>query len=484
MMARPTLAALAAATGGRVVGDDDVRVDDVHHDSRLVSTGELFVAIRGFKVDGHDYAAAAVRRGAAALCVEHEVDVGAPQLVVPDTRLALAPLAAAVHGYPAAELKLAGVTGTNGKTTVAHFLEEIVTAAGRRPGLVGTLGARIAGDPVTLARTTPEASDLQRLLAVMAARDVDVAVIEVSSHALALGRVGALVFDVAAFTNLSQDHLDFHGDMEHYFAAKAELFEAGRARHAVVWVDGSWGPRLLREHVVTAFTTVGQGPNADIRAESVTASLDGTRFDLVTPEGRMPVAVRLAGDFNMANALVAAACAGVVGIDLDSIAAGLAALAAVPGRFEPVRRDGAPAVVVDYAHTPAGIEAVVASARRLDFERILVVVGAGGDRDREKRGDMGKAAARGDLVVVTSDNPRSEDPEAIVTAVAAGATAGSAEVVEEPDRRTAIRIALRRATVEDLVLVLGKGHEEVQEVAGGIIPFDDRLVVGEELAAL
>jgi UDP-N-acetylmuramoyl-L-alanyl-D-glutamate--2,6-diaminopimelate ligase len=484
---RPDLARLAAVVGGRVSGDGAVVPDDVRHDSRSVGAGDLFVARRGARSDGHDFAAAAVERGAAALCVEHLLDLPVPQLVVADARRALPALAAEVHGHPAESLTVIGVTGTNGKTTVTYMLEAIVSAAGRRAGVVGTVGARIAGTPAALERTTPESSDLQRLLRAMVDAGVDVAALEVSSHALRLGRVDGIVFDVAAFTNLSQDHLDFHGTMEDYFATKATLFTPSRARRGVVCIDDDHGRRLAASATVPV-TTVAVGAAGDVTATDVDLTPDGSTFVLGAGDGAATVRLPLAGSFNVANAAVAGAAAVAAGIDLETVRRGLEALPGVPGRFESVRAGQDFAVIVDYAHTPDAVASVITQARRLCDGRVIAVLGAGGDRDRAKRPAMGAALASADVAVVTSDNPRSEDPDAIIAAVLAGATGAgdAAEIVVEPDRRSAIAVALGRARHGDVVLVLGKGHEQGQEFAAGSVPFDDREVAAQlvhEMAA-
>ncbi|MCB2222944.1 MAG: UDP-N-acetylmuramoyl-L-alanyl-D-glutamate--2,6-diaminopimelate ligase [Actinobacteria bacterium] len=478
-----TLAVLADAVGGALAGYGGVTVTDVTHDSREAGPGVLFVAIRGFRVDGHAYLDAAVAAGSPAVCVEDPAAVpGVPAIVVPDTRAALGPLAARVHGDPSAHMDVVGVTGTNGKTTVAHLLESIVAADGGVPGLVGTVGARIGGEPIPVARTTPEASDFQRLLASMAGAGVRVAAVEVSSHALALGRVDATRFAVAAFTNLSQDHLDFHDDMEDYYLAKASLFVPSRASAAVVWVDDPAGNRLAAETTLPV-TRVGVGADADVTARDVVSDLTGSAFVASGPGGEARVRLRIPGGFNVANALVAAACAAEVGIGWDSIAAGIGAVDRVAGRFELVDAGEDCTIVVDYAHTPEGIASVIGATRSLaPGARVLAVVGAGGDRDRAKRPLMGAAAARADVAFFTSDNPRSEDPAAILTAVAAGAEGGPAEVVTEVDRRAAIGRAIRAAGPGDVVLILGKGHEQGQEIGGEVLPFDDVTVAREEAA--
>jgi len=395
----------------------------------------------------------------------------------------MGPLAARVHGDPSRRLRLVGVTGTNGKTTTCHLVESIATAAGLVPALVGTVGARLAGEEVAVARATPEAADFQRLLARMVTAGVQVAAVEVSSHALALGRVAGSRFAVAAFTNLTQDHLDFHPDMEAYYQAKASLFRPELADRAVVWVDDPYGERLAATTPLPV-TRVGRHGRADIGAAEVELRLDGSSFLLVGAGPPVPVRLRLAGAFNVSNALVAAAIAAALGIGSDSIAAGIGALARVPGRFEIVETGRDCTVVVDYAHTPDGVAAVIGTARDLVGRgRVIAVVGAGGDRDRAKRPLMGSAAAGADLAFITSDNPRSEDPLAIIAEVRSGAGGGPAEVRVEPDRRRAIRGALEAARRGDVVLILGKGHETGQQFADRVVPFDDRLVAREEAQA-
>jgi len=475
-----TLGQLAAQVGARLVGDPAVAVQEVTHDSRVAGPGVLFVAVRGFAVDGHRFVAAARAAGAAAVCVETDPADGGPTLVVPDTRAAMGPLAARVHGDPSHGLDLVGVTGTNGKTTTCHLVESIAAAAGLVPAVVGTVGARLAGQDVPVNRTTPEAADFQRLLARMVAAGVQVAAVEVSSHALALGRVAGSRFAVAAFTNLTQDHLDFHPDMESYFEAKASLFVPGLVRRAVIWVDDPYGERLAGMTPLP-LTRVALAAPADITATDVELGLDGSSFRLVGAGPAVMVRLRLPGAFNVANALVAAGIAAALGIGADSISAGIGAVARVPGRFEVVATERDCTVVVDYAHTPDGVAAVIATTRGLVGEgRVIAVVGAGGDRDRAKRPLMGRAAAAADLAFITSDNPRSEDPEAIIGEVLVGAAAGPAEVRVEVDRRRAIRRALQAAGRGDVVLILGKGHETGQEFAGRIVPFDDREVAREE----
>jgi UDP-N-acetylmuramoyl-L-alanyl-D-glutamate--2,6-diaminopimelate ligase len=475
----PLSAAVAAVPGAEIRGDAGIPVGEVAFDSRQVVRGTLFFCVPGANADGHDFARQAVRSGATALVVERWLDLEAPQILVPSTRLAMGPMSATVLGDPARLLTIVGVTGTNGKTTIVHLLDAMFRAADRRTGTIGTVGAHVAGEPVPLARTTPEAPDLHRLLGRMRDAGVTTVAMEVSSHALDQGRVGGVVFDAAVFTNLSQDHLDHHGSMESYFGAKATLFAQDRTRHAVLNLDDAWGRRLL--DVPVPVTTFGLDPAADVRAEGVRVRMDGLVFRVDGREVTSP----LRGVFNVSNCLAAIAASGVVGVDADAAIEGLASAGHVPGRMEPVVSGQDFLVVVDYAHTPDSIRTVLAAARPLATGRVIVVFGCGGDRDRAKRFPMGAAATEGaDLTVITTDNPRSEDPLDIIAEVERGAAEGGGRYVLEPDRRAAIRLALSEARRGDVVVVAGKGHETEQELAERSVPFDDRVVVREELEGI
>jgi UDP-N-acetylmuramoyl-L-alanyl-D-glutamate--2,6-diaminopimelate ligase len=476
-----TLADLATVVSGRVIGDDGVVIGDVTHDSRAARPGVLFVAVRGLTRDGHDFIGDVAGAGCLAAVVDHPVDVDIAQLVVPDTRAALGPLAAAVHGNPSSRLRMVGITGTNGKTSVTHMVESIGRAAGLTTGVIGTIGVRVGDETIPSERTTPEASDFQRLLAGMADRGADLVACEVSSHALALGRVDATRFAVGAFTNLSQDHLDFHADMEDYFTQKAKLFD--RCDLAVICTDDEWGRRLADMVTGPKLTVATTGADAALRADisvvTHSASMRGSRFDLVLTSGQtIPVSLPIPGWFSIANAAVAAACC-LDMLGADAVRIGLGSVPPIPGRFELVSGEDAVAVVVDYSHTPAAVEAAIATARPLTPGRIIAVLGAGGDRDTAKRPLMGAAASSADLVVVTSDNPRSEPPAVIMDAVTSGVTAPCESLV---DRRQAIRRAIGIAEPGDTVLIMGKGHEAYQEIAGVRHPFDDRVVARETLA--
>lgn len=477
------LTRLAEHLTGSVLHGSDVMVDDAVHDSATVRSGMLFCAVRGQHHDGHDHAAEAVRAGAAALLVERRLDLDVAQLVVPSVREALGPAAALVHGRPAEELVMLGVTGTNGKTTVTFLLEAASAAAGRGSGRIGTLGARLHGREEPGVRTTPEATDLQRLLRSMRTRGADAVAMEVSSHGLDLHRVDGMTFDVAVFTNLGRDHLDWHGDMERYLAAKARLFTPELARHGVVLLDAP-GARALIDLATIPLTTLGVSPDAQVLISDRHVGRDGSSALLHIDGDELPVTTVMRGGHNLDNVLVAVVAAIRAGIDPEMSARGVADVPAPPGRLEPFGGDGAPLVLVDYAHTPDAVVGAVAVGRGLTGPGALlhVVIGAGGDRDREKRGPMGVAAASADVVVVTDDNPRSEDPAAIRAAVVAGARTGTGRVTEIAGRSLAVAQAIAGARAGDVVLVLGRGHESHQEIAGESLPLDDRALVRSALA--
>jgi UDP-N-acetylmuramoyl-L-alanyl-D-glutamate--2,6-diaminopimelate ligase len=456
-----------------------------------VGPGTLFFCVPGEKVDGHEFAAVTVEAGAVGLVVERELDLDVTQVVVPDARAAMALLAARFFGDPTEELRVVGVTGTNGKTTTAFLVREVLEAAGIRCGLLGTVRQVIGGAEEEAERTTPEAIDLQATFRRMLEAGDRACAMEVSSHALALHRADAIHFEAAIFTNLTQDHLDFHGTMEEYFEAKRLLFEMGPAT-SIVNADDPYGRRLAGEFECVTFSATGA--DADFAARDVSCDATGARFTVDSPPvggqpaGGQEVRTGLPGDFNVANALGAFAAARALGVDSEVAAEGLARAERVPGRFEPVEEGQEFAVLVDYAHTPDSLENVLRAARGLTPGRLIAVFGAGGDRDREKRPLMGRAGATlADLAIVTSDNPRSEDPAEIIGEVLAGTENGAtvAEVAVEPDRRAAIALALSRARPGDSVVIAGKGHEQGQEFeAGRKVPFDDREVAREELRRL
>jgi UDP-N-acetylmuramoyl-L-alanyl-D-glutamate--2,6-diaminopimelate ligase len=498
------LATLAAVAGdGRIVGDPDVEVADLAYDSRKAGPGTLFFCVVGEKRDGHEFAEQVVEAGAVALVVERELDLSVPQVVVPSARAAMASFAAAFWGDPTAELQVVGVTGTNGKTTTAYLTREILEAAGIQTGLMGTVKQVVGGEEEPVERTTPEAIDLQETFRRMTRGGDRACAMEVSSHAMVLHRADAIHFDAAVFTNLTQDHLDFHSDMEDYFAAKRMLFEAEPGVR-IVNVDDPYGRRLAEEFDCLTFSA--EGNEANFVAREVVLDSAGAGFEILEwaggekvadpsaqappvrnpPAAAVPVRTPLAGHFNVANALGAYAAARALGVPVEQAARGLAAAEPPPGRFEPIDQGQGFAVLVDYAHTPDSIENVLRAARRLTEGKVIAVFGAGGDRDKAKRPLMGRAGGvLSDLAIVTSDNPRSEDPEAIVAEVAAGAAEGEAELIVEVDRQAAIALALGRARPGDTVVIAGKGHEQGQEFEGGRkIPFDDREVAREELRKL
>jgi UDP-N-acetylmuramoyl-L-alanyl-D-glutamate--2,6-diaminopimelate ligase len=453
---------VAAVAAVDVVGRAPVEVRDLAYDTRLVVPGAAFFCVPGARADGHDFAQQAVDEGAVALVVERPLDVAVPQLVVRDARAAMAPAAQAFFGRPTDELQVVGVTGTNGKTTTTFLLYAILAAAGRRPGLIGTIEARVGGERRGVKRTTPEAIDLQRLFREMLDAGDRSAAMEASSHASALRRLDGVRFAALVFTNLSHEHLDFHADMEDYFQAKRRLFVDGRPP-AAVNVGDEYGRRLAAE--LPEVLTFGFADDAAIR-----------------PEALAGIELKLRGRFNVENALAAFAAATLLGIDEASIARGLESVRGVPGRFERIDEGQPFEVIVDYAHKPLALERALRAARELTSARLICVFGCGGDRDREKRPQMGRIATElADLAIVTNDNPRSEDPQEIIEAIVAGAV-GDVEV--EPDRARAIAQAVGAARDGDVVVIAGKGAEQGQEFADRTLPFDDREAAREALRTL
>jgi UDP-N-acetylmuramoyl-L-alanyl-D-glutamate--2,6-diaminopimelate ligase len=446
----------------QIVGDAAVEISDLAYDTRAVTPGALFFCVSGARFDGHELADRAIDAGAAGLVVEHPVASRVPQVIVDDSRSAMAAAALEFFGHPANELQIAAVTGTNGKTTTAFLLYSILGAAGRKPGLLGTIESRIGGEIRPAVRTTPEAIDLQRAFREMLDAGDRSAAMEATSHGSQLGRLDGIRFSSLAFTNLTQDHLDLHGTMEAYFEAKRRLFLEGRPP-AAINVGDSWGRKLAGDRPDAL--TYGYADDAEIRPEA----LDGIDF-------------KLKGRFNVENALAALASCRLLEIDDDAIARGLEAVEGVPGRFEAVDEGQPFTVLVDYAHTPDSLENVLTTARELTSGRLICVFGCGGDRDREKRPIMGRIAAElADVPIVTSDNPRSEDPGAIIDEILAGMD-GDAEVIQ--DRRSAIAHAIETAEPGDVVVIAGKGHEQGQQFRDRTVPFDDREVAREALRRL
>jgi len=472
-----TVSRLADLIGARVVNGSDPLVRDVTHDSRQVAGDSLYVAIRGENVDGHSFVGSATASGAVAVCVDHEVAVDVPQIVVDDTRAVLGELAAAVHDYPSTAVDVVGVTGTNGKTTVTHYVESIGRQAGLATGLVGTIATRSGTRSVPASLTTPEASEFQRLLAGMRDDGVDLVAVEVSSHALEYGRVTGTRFAVACFTNISQDHLDFHGDMEAYRAAKKRLFTDYEVGTAVVNIDDPTGAEIADAFGGDIITV---GVDGDFSVHSVETHSSYSSFTIETPEGRFHRRSPVIGEFNVGNLVLAAACCVASGIAHEVVFDAIEDVSAVPGRFEVVSGDDPITVIVDYAHTPQGVETAVDTGRRLASGRVIALLGAGGDRDRRKRPAMGAALSGADLAIVTSDNPRSEDPNEIASAILSGVD-GDTEHVLEIDRRRAIDLAIDSAADGDVVLILGRGHEPNQDLGSEKVSFDDREVAASSL---
>ncbi|WP_435191716.1 UDP-N-acetylmuramoyl-L-alanyl-D-glutamate--2,6-diaminopimelate ligase [Streptomyces sp. bgisy126] len=485
---RPTpLGDLAAHLGTDTPGDAEI--SGITHDSRAVRPGDVYAALPGARAHGADFVAQAAGLGAAAVLTdpagaERAAATGLPVLVVDDPRGRMGELAAEIYGRPGTDLLKIGITGTSGKTTTAYLVEGGLRGAGRRTGLVGTVEMRIGDERIKSERTTPEATDLQALFAVMRERGVEAVAMEVSSHALVLGRVDGCVFDVAVFNNLSPEHMEFHSDMEDYFQAKAGLFTPERSRLGVVNLDDAYGRRLVKEAGVPVLTFSAEGrADADWRAEDLVLGSHDSTFTAVGPGGeRFPATAPLPGPFNVANTLAAIAVLAAAGLDPKAAAEGVAAVPGVPGRLERVEAGQPYLAVVDYAHKTDAVESVLRSLREVTEGRLHVVIGCGGDRDTTKRGPMGAAAARlADTAVLTSDNPRSEDPLAILTAMLTGAAGVPAEergeVLVLADRAAAIAAAVARARPGDTVLVAGKGHEQGQEIAGAVRPFDDREVL-------
>jgi UDP-N-acetylmuramoyl-L-alanyl-D-glutamate--2,6-diaminopimelate ligase len=468
----------------------DVPCTGVEYDSRKTRPGAVFVALPGQKADGAAFAPQAVASGAAAIVSERPRpdNVAAPWVVVDNARLALAHLASEFFGHPSRQMKVVGITGTNGKTTTTYLLQAIFEAAGTPCGLMGTVTYRIGERQIAATRTTPEAPDVQLLMRQMLDAGCRACVMEVSSHALAMHRVDGIHFAAGVFTNLTRDHLDFHQDMESYFAAKRRLFEILPVdAPAVINVDDPRGASLV--DVVRRPVTYAINRDADVTPGALSFALDGLTFDVRMPQGVAHVESKLVGKPNVYNILAAVATAAALGVGIDAIEEGLHRLAGVPGRFELVSSAGDNiTVVVDYAHTDDALRNLLETARPLAPRRLITVFGAGGDRDRTKRPLMGMVAARlSDVVVITSDNPRTEDPLRIIEEVKLGAEPemrqGNAEVVAMPDRREAILHSIDRASVGDVVLIAGKGHEKYQEIGGRVTPFDDVAVAREALEA-
>lgn len=463
----------------------DAEIAGIAYRSNRVAAGDAFFCIPGFVHDGHDFAAEAVRRGAVVLVAERPLTgIGdVPTVIVPDARVALALGAAVFHAHPSRRMSVIGVTGTNGKTTTTYLIESIARAAGHGTGLIGTVETRIGNERIEAVRTTPESADLQAVLAEMHAAGVATVAMEVSSHAIDLHRVEGVRFAVAAFTNLSQDHLDYHHTIEEYYSVKRRLFTDLDVARRVVNIDDPYGAAMAAE--LDDVLTVGRDEMADVRVSDEVPLPNGTRFTLMTPDGSERIELPLSAEYNVSNALVAAGCALASGIELSAVAEGLRTARQVPGRLERVEAGQDFAVFVDYAHTPDSLAKALKAVSAVTLGRVIAVFGCGGDRDPEKRPLMGAAAARAsDHVIITSDNPRSEDPVGIILQIEDGIreTGTSYEIIV--DRAEAIAAAVCRATEGDAVVIAGKGHEDRQIFADRSIRFDDREVARRALEAL
>lgn len=463
-----------------------LHINDIHMDHRNVSEGDIFVCIKGFTVDGHQFAEAAVQNGAAVIVSEKELTFeNATTIIVPDTNRALAILAAKFYGYPTSALPLVGVTGTNGKTTMTYLLDAICKEHGKKTGLIGTIQMKIGDETFAIQNTTPDALHLQKSFKQMVDKDVDVAVMEVSSHALDLGRVYGCDFDVAVFTNLSQDHLDYHKDMSDYLRAKTLLFTglgntyANDKKYAVLNADDKYS-EFIAKSTAQHILTYGLEKDADVKASNINLKIDGTSFTLSSPVGEIEIESNLIGKFNVYNMLAAASAAIVLDIPLTTIKTALEKVKGVAGRFEQVIAGQNYAVIVDYAHTPDSLENVLQTIHEFKEGKVYVVVGTGGDRDRTKRPLMAEVAVKySDEAIFTSDNPRTEDPKQILNDMITGLSASNYEVIE--NRKDAIYEAIDRAEEGDIVLIAGKGHETYQEINGVRYDFDDRVIAKEAI---
>lgn len=472
----------------------DQRVNQITYDSRQVEPGTIFVAITGYKTDGHRYIPDALQRGAVCVVIQ-DPEYGLeeyPWVLVANTRIALADLSCSLYGFPGSQLNIIGVTGTNGKTTTTNLITSILEESGQRTGLIGTIHNRIGSEIIPVHHTTPEAPDLQGVFLNFLGKGARYVVMEVSSHALDLHRVRGTEFDIAVFTNLTQDHLDFHGSMEQYLGAKCKLFsglglkgEKQRRKFGIINADDPYAAYLI-EMTSVPVITYGVNNQADVKAEQVRVTADGVSYLLKYTDRLIPVSLKLTGLFNVYNSLAAIATCLVEGISADSIVASLEKIPGIPGRFERVRGEGDFTVIVDYSHTPDSLENCLKTAREFAEERIITVFGCGGDRDKTKRPIMGEVAAKlSDFCIITSDNPRSEDPQAIIQDIIPGVerVMGPQQYTTTADRREAIYLAVREARPRDVVIIAGKGHEDYQIIGGQVLPFDDRIVAREAMEA-
>ncbi len=461
---------------------DGIEITGIAYDSRLVRPGDAFVAIKGYQTDGHQYIDAAVKNGAAAVVAQTPCECGVPLAVAKNSRRALANMSATFYGYPAKDLKVIGITGTNGKTTVTYLIKSILEYGGYKVGLLGTNQNMIGGRVIKTERTTPEALELHRLFAEMRKEDVDYCVMEVSSHSLMLDRVYGIPFAYAAFTNLTQDHLDFHKTMDEYAKAKARLFSM--CYKAVINADDAYAEKIIAD-ADCKIIQYGIHKKSDIMAQNIKYNQRGVLFDVETPFGRENIRLNIPGEFSVYNALAAIGICQSAGIGISDIAKALILAQGVKGRAEVVNIPTNYTVMIDYAHTPDGIKNILTAVRGFAKGRVVTVFGCGGDRDAAKRPKMGKIAGDlSDFCIVTSDNPRSEDPQAIISDITAGMADVKAPYVVIENRREAIRYAMKNAQENDVIVLAGKGHETYQILKEGTVPFDERAIVKEILAEL
>lgn len=479
-----------------VKGDEEAEVHGIEMDSRKVQSGDLFVCVRGERFDGHHYAKEAVEKGASALLVQEVLDIAVPQIVYADTRYAMAVFAAHYYGYPSSSMKLIGITGTNGKTTTSMILEQLLASQGKQTGLMGTIQIKIGDEIREVSNTTQEACVLQKSFRQMVERGAEYCVMEVSSHALHFGRVLGCDFRTAIFTNLTQDHLDFHHTMDRYLQTKSLLFsrlgntfnnEPFGRKYAVINEDDP-ASEYMKQVTAAQVITYGLQPDADVRADQIRLTAGGTTFHLTTFAGEAEVKMKLIGKFNVYNTLAAITAALIEGMSLKQIVNALETVSPVEGRMELVEEGQPYLVVVDYAHTPDGLENVLQTVSEFAEGKIYCVFGCGGDRDRGKRPQMGRLAAElSDVTIVTSDNPRNEDPKAIIEEIVAGIKQSGAKeehYLQIEDRRRAIQQAVEMASPGDVVLIMGKGHETYQEVKGVRTYFDDREVAKQAIRSI
>ncbi len=476
------LSKLCESINHRRIGAD-LEIGTLEYDSRKVNPGCLFCCVVGTFSDGHVYAQKAVESGAAGLVVERELPLDVPQVIVPNTRIAMAEMAAELYGHPEREMRLVGITGTNGKTTSTYMIKAIAERAGMKAGLIGTIRNMVGQRVIDTERTTPESVDLYRLLREMRDEDVEIVVMEVSSHSLDQHRVHGLTFEVGEFTNLTQDHLDYHKTFENYLAAKRKLFD--QSKHGVFNIDDPYASAMM-DGISLPVTTFGIRERADICASEIDITTRGVQFDIRYPGGKTRINVPIPGLFTVFNAMGAAAVALALNISMEYIKSGLEDMQSVSGRLEPLPTgDLGFSVFVDYAHTPDALENVLKTVRGFAKGRVITVFGCGGDRDRAKRPIMGEIAGRySDKLVVTSDNPRSEDPFTIIDAIEEGVKKSGCAYVKIEQRREAIQYALEKAQESDVIVVAGKGHETYQEINGVKHHFDDKETVMELLAKL